>query len=187
MHLALVQVLHRARGSPECAQIPFDGPIRNCSRRSTLWARLRRYAFCTDSGITFLGSPFPYLPFHMHFPLVETLYRARGSPECAHIRFDCFLRNCSRRSSFRVRPRWYAFCTFPGFTFSGFPSPYVPFHMHIALVQALYRARGNHKCAQMSNDGPMRNCSGRSSLRALPRRYAFCTDPGFTFSGSPSP
>ena len=122
MHLALVQALYRARGSPECAQILFDGPIRNCSRRSTLWARLRRYAFCTDSGITFLGSPFPYLPFHMHFPLVETLYRARGSPECARICFDCPLRNCSRRSSFRARSRWYAFCTVPGFTFSGFPS-----------------------------------------------------------------
>ena len=124
--------------------------------------------------------------------------------------------------------------------------------MHLALVQPLYRAIGNHECAQISNHGPiceiaaygvvcgpilvgtllaptqglqfqalhplsflltctlhwckhctvlevgtdvhkisndgaMRNYSAETNLQARPRRYAFCTDPGFTFSGSLTP
>ena len=50
--------------------------------------------------------------------------------------------------------------------------------MRLALVQPLYRARGSPGCAQISNHGPMCNCSRRSSLRALPHPYAFCTDQG---------
>ena len=59
--------------------------------------------------------------------------------------------------------------------------------MHLALVQTLYRARGSPELAQISIDCPMQNCSRRSSLQARPRRYAFCTDQRFSFSGSPSP
>ena len=38
-----MQTLYRAVGSSECAQIPFDGPIRNCRWRSSLRARPRLY------------------------------------------------------------------------------------------------------------------------------------------------
>ena len=40
---------------------------------------------------------------------------------------------------------------------------------------------------KISNDGAMRNNSAGTNLQALPGRYGFCTDTGFTFSGSPSP
>ena len=44
MHLALVQTLHRARGSPEFPQISIDGAMTS-SCRSTLHSRPRRYDF----------------------------------------------------------------------------------------------------------------------------------------------
>ena len=40
---------------------------------------------------------------------------------------------------------------------------------------------------KISNDGAMRNYRAGTNLQARPRWYAFCTDPGFTFSGFPSP
>ena len=40
---------------------------------------------------------------------------------------------------------------------------------------------------KISNDGAMRNCSACTYLQDRPRRCAFGTDAGLTFSGSPSP
>ena len=53
-------------------------------------------------------------------------------------------------------------------------------------IGANYRARVCPEFPQISIDGGMTS-SCRSILQARSRRYTFCTDPGFIFSGSPSP
>ena len=90
------------------------------------------------------------------------------------------------RSSLQARPGRRAFCTDSTFRFLRSPSPLLPFHMHLALVQPLYRASGSSKFEQISIHGPIRCGLGRSSLLARPGRCAFCTDSTFTLS-SPSP
>ena len=60
------------------------------------------------------------------------------------------------------------------------------FHIHLALVQALYRARDNNEYPQISNDVAMRICSKRTYLQSRPRLCAFGTDPAFIFSVTPS-
>ena len=75
--------------------------------------------------------------------------------------------------SLYARPRWCPFCTNPWFAFTGSLAPLLRFHIHLALVQTLYRARGSHEFAQISIDGAMRNCRGRGSLLAGLRRSPF--------------
>ena len=53
--------------------------------------------------------------------------------------------------------------------------------MQLALVQALYRARSNHECAQICNDGAMQNYSAEINFQARPRQYIFCTYKGSHF------
>ena len=110
----------------------------------------------------------------MHFALVQTLYRARGSPKFPQISIDCTVTS-SCRSTLQARPRRYAFCTDPVFTFSGSHSPWLAFDVHPGMMQALHRARGGPKLPQISIDGAMRNLCRTSSFQARPRQYAFCT------------
>ena len=143
MYLTLVQASYRATGSPEFAQISIDAVIRRCKRRCGLQARSGRCAFCTNSRLTFIGSPYPYLPFHMHLTLVQASYRATGSPEFAQISIDAVIRRCKRRCGLQARYGRWAFSTNTRLTFQGSPFPYLPFHMHLAVVQPFYRARGS--------------------------------------------
>ena len=48
--------LGAAIGTP---QFISDGPIRRCTKPGSLQARTAKWAFCTKTRITFLGSPFP--------------------------------------------------------------------------------------------------------------------------------
>ena len=82
--------------------------------------------------------------------------------------------------------RW-AFSTYARFTFLGSPSSTLHFHVHLALVQLLYRATGSSECVQISTGGRIRCCTRRSSLQARSGRCSFCTNARFTFLGSPSP
>ena len=156
MHLSLVQKLYQEIGSSEFAQISIHGPIRRCRRRSSLEARHDRCAFSTNPSLTIFGSPSALLPFHMHYLLVQALYRAIGISEFAQIFIHGPIRHCRRRSSFEARPGRSAFCTNPCFTFLGSSSSLLPFHMHYSLVQALYRAVGSSEFAQISIHGPIR-------------------------------
>ena len=108
--------MYRATGSSEFAKNSIHGSIRHCSTRSTLRARPGRCTFCTNLRFTFLGSPFPYLHFHMHLALMQPLYRARSCSEFAQISIHGPIRHCSTRSSFRARPGRCAFCTNSRFT-----------------------------------------------------------------------
>ena len=115
--------------------------MQNC-RPDSLQACTRRSTFCTNPGFTFIDSPSRLLPFRMHLALVQRLYRARSSPEFAQTSIHGSMRNCCRRSSLLDRPRQCGFCTNLGFRFTGSPSPFLPFHMHLTFVQTLYLARG---------------------------------------------
>ena len=149
--------------------------------------RHRWCAFCSDLGFTFSGSPSPWLAFPMHIALVQTLYRARCGPEFAQISIHGVVRNCCRGGSLQVRQRGCAFCTDPGFYIFRLSISLASFRMHLALVQSLYRARCSPEFAKISIRGAVRNCSRGCSLQVRHRWCAFCTDPGFTFSGFPSP
>ena len=67
----------------ECAQISIDGSKRRCRRRRILHARPGRCAFFTETRFTFPGSAAPQLLFHIHLALLEALYRAKSTSECA--------------------------------------------------------------------------------------------------------
>ena len=118
--------------------------------------------------------------------VVQHLYRATGSSECAQTSSGGPTRRCTRRSSLQARTGRCSFSTNARFTFSGSPSSKLPFHMYLALVQTLYRATGSNEFAQISTDGPTRRCTRRSSLQARTGRCSFCTNTRFIFLGSPS-
>ena len=139
--------------APNVRKIPL-APLRRCRRRNSLQARIGRCAFCTNARFTFLYSPSSELPFHMHLALVKPLYLATGSSECAQVSIGGPIRRCRRRSSLQARTVRYAFCTNARFTFLGSSSPYLPFHLHYALVQPLYRATGSSECAENSIGAP---------------------------------
>ena len=181
MHLALVQPLYRETVSSECAKISTGVPIRRCTRRSSLQDRTGRCAFCTNARFTFLGFPHLKLRFHLHLALVQPLCLATGSLDCAQISTCGPIRRCTRRSSLQVRKKRCAFCTIARFPFLGFPYLKLPFHMHLELVQPLYRATGSSECAQISTGKPKRRCTRRSILQARTGRCAFSTDARFQF------
>ena len=156
--------LYRATGSSECVQISTGGTTRRCMRRSSLQPRTGRWVFSTSARFTYLGSPSPKLPFHMHLALVQPLYRATGSSECAQISTAGPTRRCTRRSSLQERAGRCSFCTNAGFTFLGTPSSKLPFHIYLAVVQPLYRATGSSECVQISPGCSTRRCTRRSSL-----------------------
>ena len=60
-----------------------------------------------------------------------------------------------------ARPGGCTFCTRKGFAFSRSSSPNLHFHVNLALVQALYQARGSRQFSQISTDYPMRRCGIR--------------------------
>ena len=122
----------------------------------------------------------------MRLSLVQTLYRAKGSSEFAQISIHHPPRRCRRRSNLVARPSRCALCTNTSFTFLGSPSPLLRFHMQHSFLQALYWEIGSSEFAQISIHGPIQHCRRRSCLEARPCRYAFGTNPNFTFVGSPS-
>ena len=179
--------MYRATGSSEFAQISIDGPIPRCMKRSSLQARPGRCAYCTNARFTFLGSPSPFQPFDLNLISVQPLYRGTGGSEFAQISNDGPIWQCMKRTSLQARPGWCAFSTNTRFTFSGSPSPLLPFHIHLASVKSLYWATRSCEFAQIPIDGPIRQYMKRTILQARLGRCAFCTNAKFTFSGTPYP
>ena len=75
------------KGSPEFRERGVNYPvsIRRLMKPGSLQPSTGRCAFCTDSTITFLDSPFPYLTFDIIIGLVQTGTEGKGSPEFRHI------------------------------------------------------------------------------------------------------
>ena len=61
-------------GPSQFMQLSVLGPILPPSRRGILTARTVRWGYCNDLRNTFLCSPYPKLPFLIHFSLVQTRY-----------------------------------------------------------------------------------------------------------------
>ena len=59
---------------PELSKISIVSPIRPCLKPSSWKARNGHCVYCTDKAITFLSSPYLYLPFDIHIALVQTRY-----------------------------------------------------------------------------------------------------------------
>ena len=85
--------------APIFTEISIDGAMENCGGRSSLQARTRRCAFCTEPGFPYSITSSPKLPFHMHLPLVQSQYRAIGSPDFTQISTDGPTQDCGVHSS----------------------------------------------------------------------------------------
>ena len=142
MHLALAPALYRAGGIPEFTQIFIHDAMLNCCRRSSLQARPRQSPFAPTQGLHFQALHPLSLLFICTLHWCKHYTRQDVCPEFTQISIHGSMRNCCRRSSLHAHPRRCTFCTNPGFTFSGFPSLQLLFHMLLTLMQALYRARG---------------------------------------------
>ena len=123
------------KGSPEFPPI-FIFRLISCSMKpSSLQPRTGKYAFCTDIRITFLGSPFPHLPFDIIIALVQTRNRGKKRPKFPQISIIGLVRRCMKPVSLQPHTGKCAFCTDTRITFLGSPFPQLPFDIIITLVQ----------------------------------------------------
>ena len=117
MILALVQRLFRARISRQSAWISIGIIMRRCSKRITLQVRKGLCVYCTNSGFAFSNSSYPCLPVHMILALVQRLFRARISRQCAWISIGIIMRRCSKRIISQVRKGLFVFAQTQGLHF----------------------------------------------------------------------
>ena len=59
---------------PEFIQISIVRLLRPCLKPGSWKDRNGHCVYCTDKVITFLSSPYPYLPFDINIALVQTQY-----------------------------------------------------------------------------------------------------------------
>ena len=78
--ITLVQIRYRGKGRPEFPQISTLGPVCRCMKPGSYQPRTGKCAFCTNTRITCLGSPFPQLTFDIIVALVHTRYRGERKP-----------------------------------------------------------------------------------------------------------
>ena len=141
MILALVQRLFRARISRKRAWMSNSGIVRRRRKRITSQLRKGLCVYCTNSGFAFSNSFIPCLLVHMTLALVQCLFQARISRQCALISIDIIMRRCSKRINSQVRKGLCVYCTNSGFAVSNSSIPCLLVHMILALVQRFFRAR----------------------------------------------
>ena len=187
MILALVQRLFRARISRHYAWISIGIIMRSCSKRITSQVRKGLCVDCTNSGFAFPNSSIHCLLVHMLLALVQRLFRARISRQCAWISNGGIVRRRRKRITSQVRKGLCFYCTNSGFAFVNSSIPYLLFHMILALVQRLFRAMINRQIAWISIGITMRCCS--KPITSLVRKglCVYCTNSGFAFSNSSIP
>ena len=185
--LALVQRLFRARISRQCAWISIGITMRRCRRRITSWVRKGLCVYCTNSGFTFPNSSIPCLLVDVILALVQRLFRARISRQCAWISIGITMRRCRRRITSWVRKGLCVYCTNSGFTFPNSSIPCLPVDVILALVQRLFRARISRQCAWISIGITMRRCRRRITSWVRKGLCVYCTNSGFTFPSSSYP
>ena len=175
------------KGRPEFPQISIFSPVRRCMKPGSLQPGTWKCAFCTDTGITFLGSPFPQLPFDMIIALEQTRYPGKRKTRIS-LNFNIGpVRRCMKPGSLQPRAGKCAFCTDTRITFLGSPFPQLRSDIVIALVQTRYREEMKPRFPQSSIFGPILCCMKPGSLQLSTWKYAFCTDTEITLLGSPFP
>ena len=117
MILALVQRLFRARIIRQCAWISNRIIMRRCSKRITSQVRKVLCVDCTNSGFAFSNCSIPCLLVDMILALVQRLFRARSSRQCAWISNGGIVRRRRKRITSQVRKGLCAYCTNAGFEF----------------------------------------------------------------------
>ena len=109
--------------APNFRKFPFTAVCGIDAERVVSSPVLDGMLFAPTQGLRFQALlPLSFL-FHVHLAMVQTLYWARSSPEFPQISIDGAMRISYRMGSFQDRPRRYAVCTDPDFTFSDSPSP----------------------------------------------------------------
>ena len=116
-----------AKGNPENI-----GHIRHCMKPGCLQARCAKWAFCTETRITFLGSAFPQLPFDIKIAWCKHGTLAKGNPENPQISTVGHIRRCMTPGCLQARCAKWAFCTETRITFLGSAFPQLPFDIKIA-------------------------------------------------------
>ena len=111
MILALVQRLFRARISRKRAWMSNSGIVRRRRKRITSQVRKGLCVYCTNSGFAFSNSFIPCLLVHMTLALVQCLFQARISRQCALISIDIIMRRCSKQFTSQVRKGLCVYCT----------------------------------------------------------------------------
>ena len=101
---------------------------------------------------------------------------AIGSLELKQISIDGTIRLCLVRGRLEALTGLWAICTRARIIFLGSPFPYLPFDMHIGLVQNGTMAINSLELTQISIDGIKRRCLGRGNLEALTGLWAICTN-----------
>ena len=181
MILASVQRLFRARISRQCAWISIGIIMRRCSKRITSQVRKGLFVYCTNSRFAFANSSIPCLLVHMIFALVQRLFRARISRQCAWISNGIIMRRWSKRITSQVRKGLCVYCTNSGFAFSNSSIPCLLVHMILALVERLFRARISRQCVWISNGGIVRCRMKRIISQVRKGLCVYCTNWGFAF------
>ena len=178
---ALVQHLFRARISRQCASISIGIIMRLCSKRITSQVRKGLFVYCTNSRFAFANSSIPCLLVHMIFALVQRLFRARISRQCAWISIGIIMRRCNERITSRVRKGLCVYFTNSGFAFLNSSIPYLLVDKIPALVQHLFRARISRQCVWISNGGIVRCRMKRIISQVRKCLCVYCTNWGFAF------
>ena len=142
---------------------------------------------CTNSGFAFSNSSIPCLLVDMTLALVQRLFRARISHQCAWISNDGIVRRRRKRITSQVRKGLSVYCTNSGFAFSNSSIPCLLVHTILAFVQRLFRARISRQCAWISNGGIVRRRRRRIISQIRKCWCVYCTNSGFTFSNSSYP
>ena len=187
MILALVERLFRARISRHYAWISIGIIMRRCSKRITSQVRKGLCVDCTNSGFAISNSSIPCLLVDVILALVQRLFRAKISLQCAWISNGGILRLRSKRITSQVPKGLCVYCTNSGFAFSNSSIPCLFVHMILALVQRLFRARISRQCAWISIGIIMRRCSKRTISQVRKGLCVYCTNSGFAFSNSSIP
>ena len=187
MILALVQRVFRARISRQSAWISIGIIMRRCSKRITLQVRKGLCVYCTNSGFAFSNSSIPCLPVHMILALVQRLFRARISRQCAWISIGIIMRRFRKRITSQIRKGLCVHCTNSRFAFSKSSIPCLLVDVILALVQRLFRARISRQSAWISIGIIMRRCSKRIISQVRKGLCVYCTNSRFAFSNSSIP
>ena len=187
MILALVQRFFRARISRQCAWNSIGIIMRRCRKRISSQVRKCLCVYCTNRGFSFSHSPFPYLFNETLLALVQRLFRARISRQCAWISNGGIVRRRRKWIASQVRKGLCVYCTNSGFAFSNSSIPCLLVDMILALLQRLFRGKISCQSTCIAINFIMRRCSKRITSQVRKGLCAYCTNAGFAFSNSSIP
>ena len=110
-------------GCTEISQISIVGHIGRIMKPDNLEARTGECVFCTYAAITFLGSPYPQLPFNICIALVQTLHHEDRQTRISQVSIVGPIRFYMKPGILEAHNGECVFCTDAAITFLGSPYP----------------------------------------------------------------